>query len=184
MTTDLRERVASGATLAPSPQIGLPNLSTAEEFYSRGASETAVRKIRISLSGSYASPESVWFAAWVEDELDQLLRLAPGWDGHRAERVTEQAVATAVHIFFAITDRSSVLPQFFPLPDGGIQFEWHVGGQALEVEVDGAGGVYALAYSKTGGVTFEEELTLNDRDMVNAVRRIVRSLSDRVSGAR
>jgi hypothetical protein len=128
-----------------------------------------------------ASPQGTWLAAWLEDELNQLLKLSLAWDGHRASQITMEAVINAAYFFHAISDQSSILPQFFPLPDGGVQFEWHVGGAALEIEVDATGAAHALALTADGQVSFAADITLTDPDNLQSVRAIVRSLSDRVT---
>jgi hypothetical protein len=106
--------------------------------------------------GPDVDPFIQWLARKVEAELNRLVRLEEGWDGRRAREVTDEAVVSSVEALFALVgDHTWPAPQFFPLPDGGLQFEWHMGGAAVEVEVDSEGEAHALAESPDGSVLFE-----------------------------
>jgi len=114
---------------------------------------------------------------YVENELNRLVELPQGWDGRHAAQITNEAVQTTVDLLPAISDEQSVPPQFFPLPDGGIQFEWHVGGNDIEIEVDGGGEAHAVAVTADDNILFEGEIAIDQTRSLFAIRHLVRSWS-------
>jgi len=60
----------------------------------------------------------------------------------RGKPVTREAVYATARVLANLLDRHSQIPQFFPLPDGGIQVEWYADNQ-IEIDVDGSGEAYA-----------------------------------------
>lgn len=119
---------------------------------------------------------------YVERELNRLLELPLGWDGRHAARTTYEAVQTTVDVLPAISDEQSIPPQFFPLPDGGIQVEWHVAGAAIEIEIDGAGEAYAVALNADKKILFEQEVGAEEVKGLSVLRGLVGNLSARASG--
>ncbi|HEY0871691.1 MAG TPA: hypothetical protein VGD55_14930 [Acidothermaceae bacterium] len=87
-------------------------------------------------------------AAWLShatDTLNRLLALEQAWDGQRARPVTPAAVTGMIAILAVVMDDDLASPQIFPLPDGGLQAEWHAGGHDVEIEIEGDGAVYVIA---------------------------------------
>ncbi|MDX3528048.1 hypothetical protein P1P75_16795 [Streptomyces sp. ID05-39B] len=110
------------------------------------------------------------------DKINNLLALPEGWDGFRAGRVTVDAAIAMLHALLAVMDRGSLPPQFFPLPDGGLQAEWHVSGSSIEIEVSGDGrSGCALADGETEA---ESEFTFPlQRDQLAEFRKILSAFS-------
>lgn len=120
---------------------------------------------------------------WVdiaEVQLKELLALRRGWDGRWAAPVTVEAVETVIGVLEALMTETSLPPQFFPLADGGIQLEWHAGGDDIEVEVDGAGEAHVLAIDSTEQTVADGILTPDHRDRIDDVARFLGQISDRV----
>lgn len=99
-----------------------------------------------------------WFGARLAEELNRLLALPPRWDGDTADEVKAEAVAEAIRVLASVASVDTIAPQLFPLADGGIQIEWHVGGNDVEIEIDGSGSVYVLATRSTGDTVVDDEL--------------------------
>ncbi len=100
---------------------------------------------------------------WVDDllvQLSPLLQLRPGWDGDQARVTTEAAVDALIVVLSEVMDDELAQPDLFPLPDGGLQAEWHVADVDLEIEVDGAGECYVFARDAQGTVTLEGDVTV------------------------
>ncbi|MDA8045306.1 MAG: hypothetical protein M0Z30_08730 [Actinomycetota bacterium] len=72
---------------------------------------------------------------------------------------------------------ASVPPQFVPLPDGGVQAEWLVGGDSLEIEVSGEGEAFVFGVDADGGVAVEGD---PDAQVLGAAARRLSYLSERV----
>lgn len=97
--------------------------------------------------------------AWLDEvqrKLQELYDLPVGWDDRRALPATEQAVEGVVRILFAIMRPDSLTPHLVPLPDGGIQVEWHANGHDLEVEVEGDGDTGAWGQEPHGEILDEQ----------------------------
>lgn len=73
------------------------------------------------------------------EKINKLLALPRGWDSYRAEPITVEAAVAMLQILVCVMDRNSLPPQLFPLPDGGLQAEWHVSGSSVEIGVSGDG---------------------------------------------
>lgn len=100
---------------------------------------------------------------WVDDllvQLSPLLQLRAGWDGGRARVTTEAAVDALIVVLSEVLDDELAQPDLFPLPDGGLQAEWHVANVDLEIEVGGAGECYVFARNAQGTVTLEGDVTV------------------------
>ena len=182
MTLATRE-VTSGQTLRPMPPPRPPTLQTVEEFYSRMPAFRR-RSLTVQVIGPDGLPYRSRYAIYVEAQLNRLLELPKGWDGRHAKPTTEEALRTTVHLLFAISNEHSISPQFFPLSDGGIQFEWHVAGAAIEIEVEGSGEAYAVVLDESRKVVFEDEVTLEKTATLAALQKFVTDLSGRAAGIR
>jgi hypothetical protein len=178
MASILDYQTVSGATSYPLEGFVPTSVSDPNDYGS--ADDDGAREVEITLS---ARDRRIWLAEHARRELNELLRLRPRWDGHRARSITDEAVRSTVQTLFEIAEELSLPPQFFPLPDGGIQYEWHVGGQSVEVEV-GAGGIaHVLATDRDGEVLAEGQLG-SDGELIQSVGAIVRQLSFRAASAR
>lgn len=71
--------------------------------------------------------------------------LEKGWDGDRAFPLTDDACRMAIWLVVNVTSTEAPRPQLVPLADGGIQAEWHVFGNDLEVEISPTGDLSILA---------------------------------------
>jgi hypothetical protein len=113
----------------------------------------------VDASFAYAEPEPVpdRLAALLNSvarELVRLRELRPGWDGRQAQPITPRALYTTVRVLAAVLDELSEPPQFFPLPDGGIQIEWYADDE-IEIHVDADGKAYVLATTASGDTLVE-----------------------------
>jgi hypothetical protein len=123
-----------------------------------------------------------WFVQYIEAELNSLCALQEGWDGHRARPISDGAIVATIQVLGALMDQTSPPPQLFPLPDGGIQAEWHVAGNKIEIEIEGTGGAYLLADRSDGSVVAEGPATREDPDgAVASAREFLRALAARLA---
>lgn len=177
--------VAGGPTMRPTPPPYLPGLAAAEDFYRRDLGSPR-RQVRIQL---FRADGSIFHFAWVdciEHELNTLLLLEEGWDGRRAKGITGSALdsATAILVVLMASSEGLILPQLFPLPDGGIQIEWHADGDDIEIETDAVGEAHVLATTHTGDVAVEGILAPDlSSPAMRAVADLLKSLSARVAEA-
>ncbi len=164
----------SSLTYRPEPIPAQPTLGSAKEFLWIGAAEFAEPRLAIQILASGA-----W--RYVEQELNRLLALDPGWNGYRARRMVPEAVFAAVNALGQVINEQSLPPQFFPLPDGGVQFEWHVDGDALEAQLDPQGDGNALGVRANGDIFIEGDLTA---ERLWQMRDAVQKMSERVIAGR
>lgn len=83
-------------------------------------------------------------------QLRPLLQLDEGWDGAHARKVDQNAAVTSLWVIANLVSDIMVLPQVFPLPDGGIQLEWLIDGNGLEIDVAPAGEIGILGVDRDG----------------------------------
>lgn len=130
----------------------------------------------------YAEGEDLpgWFNDHLNLELNRLFALPPRWDGYTADEVTVEAVHEMVEVLFVAVGKTTVPPQFFPLPDGGLQAEWHIHGNDVEIEVDGTGSPSVLATRSTGDTVVDAEIraNVNDADL-RALAAFLNELAER-----
>lgn len=69
----------------------------------------------------------------VVQRINQVLTLAPGWDGGHACPVAFDAVTAAVEVLNEIQVEALPVPDVSPSIDGGLLFEWRRNGFELEV---------------------------------------------------
>jgi hypothetical protein len=173
---------ADSSTLSQRTTPTWPGLRAAEDFYFTGIGQPG-RQITIQVAGPNGSLRRTWLAAHMEDQVNGLLHLRAGWDGRRALPLTDAAINQAIALLFAVATDLSLPPQIFPLPDGGLQMEWHAG-QSIEIEVDGSGGAHVLVADDGGELVMNQDLTLGDDLWISRLRRAIEALSIRLTRAR
>ncbi len=173
---------ATGLTLAPTPKAGHATIATGACFPIAAPGQRA-RRMTISVAGveGWQRPPLVQY---IEAELNQLLELRAGWDGRRARPVTLAAVKSTVRVIDSLMNDGSAPPQLFPLPDGGVQIEWHVGGNSIEVEIDGGGEAHVLAQGSAGDIVAEGMIAPGEGGaQLLAARGFLQALSARLAHA-
>lgn len=137
-----RPGLSNGLTTLPQMDFGAqaPVLSDETIVHQR----ISYRRIIFSVPG-----RDIWnrpaFVVYLEHQLNQLGLLRRGWDGAGAAVVTDRALVEAGTILASVVGERTLLPQIFPLVDGGVQIEWHAGGDNVEVEVQGDGSIAIFA---------------------------------------
>lgn len=182
MTQLLDRPIAPGATLYPQAGRDRGDTQDAEDFYLQPDPSVPRRQIVIQLGTAQGNLR--WLADHVQTEVNSVLVLGHGWDGHRAKPITEEAAGSTIGLVFALCDDLSLPPQFFPLSDGGVQIEWHVGGEAVEVEIDPSGDAHALVTDSSGAVIVDSALEPADSESLLPVQAVVRRLSVRAASGK
>jgi hypothetical protein len=137
-----RPGLSNGLTTVPQIDFGAqaPVLSDEAIAYQR----IPYHRIILSVPG-----RNIWnrpaFVVYLEHQLNRLGLLRRGWDGAAAAAVTDRALVEAATILASVVGERTLLPQIFPLVDGGVQIEWHAGGDNIEVEVEGDGSIAIFA---------------------------------------
>ena len=78
--------------------------------------------------------EPTWLFPMLE-RLTHLSKLRENWDSYGAEPISQGSIALAVQLSSEIMTEDTPMPTIVPTTRGGIQFEWHLAGIDLEVEV-------------------------------------------------
>jgi hypothetical protein len=117
----------------------------------------------------------------LESALGRLLELAAlpgGWDSYGAAPVSPSArTAAAAMLLFAWQEgvvQQSGRPEIFPVPTGGLQFEWHGDNGEIEIEIAPNGSASSLIEWRNG--TFEESpegFAVKPADIVKLVKRVI-----------
>jgi hypothetical protein len=136
------------------------------------------RTVTIRVVGPDGSLHHDWLASHMETQLNELLRLDAGWDGGAADPVSMEAVKSIVAVIGQISSDS--VPFVFPLPDGGLQIEWHAGHESVEIEVDSEGTAHLLVTAPDGTILVNDELMPHGPVEPAIARRAVERLSSRL----
>jgi hypothetical protein len=81
---------------------------------------------------------------WLEpvaDAFGKVARLGSGWDTYGAAPLHRPTLLAALTFLAHHLDATSPAPAVVPLPDGGIQLEWHRAGVDVELTFDAGGAV-------------------------------------------
>lgn len=89
--------------------------------------------------------------------LDELMTLPPNWDSYGAQPIRRRNAIEALSLLAEVSCVSTPAPSVVPLPDGGIQLEWHSGGVDLEVSLPGSGPGH-VSWEDRAGSSWEAEL--------------------------
>lgn len=83
-------------------------------------------------------------------KINRLLRLESGWDGHRAKPPTPIAGMVLNGVLERLLFDDCATPQIAPLPDGGLEVDWLVGGNSVHVEASPEGEVFLDVHTASG----------------------------------
>jgi hypothetical protein len=186
-----RQPTPLGTTRQHDPPPELPDVDDAKQFYLYGRGTTGFSWVQHTSrlqQGYYAAPplpEGLGrLARTLVENLTPLRALRDGWDGRRAKAVTLEALYGTILVLATVLDEDSELPQFFPLPSGGIQFEWYAEDQ-IEIEVNRAGEAHVLATAANGDVLAEGVFDPQPpSELAGIVAQLVKNLSARVAAER
>lgn len=184
MTQLIDRPITAGSTLNSLTYPVVPDLQTADDFYERGADDASGREVTIRATGPAGSLRQTWLASYMESQINALRRLRPGWDGHRADPVSDEAVGSVVHLMSQFAGELSLPPMVFPTADGGLQLEWHADRESVEVEVDGTGDAHVLATDESGCIVLNTELAAGEVHGLAQAQQAVERLSMRLLRAR
>ncbi|HET6620272.1 MAG TPA: hypothetical protein VFG64_10050 [Dongiaceae bacterium] len=92
----------------------------------RGHSGFAVSSAALDQLGGY------WLGR-VTEEIISLTRLELGWDSYNAVPVDSSVAIYALEVLASIVTDTTPAGSIHPLPGGGLQVEWHRGGEDLEM---------------------------------------------------
>lgn len=121
------------------------------------ASTTPTRKpMRIRLPEGLSRDANISLTKSIQS-LSRLRQLESRWDDGSAEALTDDACEAAVRLLVSLAIPAPPTVQIFSLPDGGVQLEWHVGGNDVEIEVDSIGEVHVLISACDGSIVLNEE---------------------------
>ncbi len=164
----------------PLPRVPREARATESYLYPRRVRGATRGPLHIDYSGA-PDPRLRALFNHATQAINRVLELPDGWDGRRARRISPLAAESAVYVLAQLLDAHSAVPQVVPLPDGGLQLEWHAAGNSLEIEIDGEGTAYLLATDENGleVVDATETYPYHSPDLA-AARRFLAALSARV----
>lgn len=114
----------------------------------------------------YHYPE--WFRTSVKC-LWALSKLDADWDSYGSPPIEVNCLEIAAMFLDIVAQRFPPQPHIGPVPDGGVQVEWHYNGIDLEVEFSPGDSI--LFFMKDGHVVLEEDV-----DFANAISKTIRVL--------
>ena len=103
-------------------------------------------------------PQEHWWHA-VESRLQELIRLASGWDGYRGQPVSFSTAVFALGVLQSTCKSGTPTPSIVPGTVGDLQLEWHLANGDIELHVHAPNDVTAWRLM-AGTAPFEEEIPL------------------------
>jgi hypothetical protein len=85
-------------------------------------------------------PRPAWFMPVLRG-FANLATLTQGWDGSRANTIDRPTINRALAAIEQILPSQAPPPSVAPIPDSGLQIEWHRNGRDLEIEFSPDGSV-------------------------------------------
>jgi hypothetical protein len=118
--------------------------------------ESVVRRVVVLVGGTSltfeyrddGNPRPKWFRG-VLAGFAKLAALPGNWDGEGALPVDRQAINRALAAIERLLPASAEAPSIVPLPDSGLQIEWHRSGADLEIEFRPDGDIQFYYYEET-----------------------------------
>ncbi|MEX2151716.1 MAG: hypothetical protein WD825_00150 [Gemmatimonadaceae bacterium] len=95
-------------------------------------------------------PEPAWLYP-VLDRLQHLSKLVEGWDSYGGQPPTDKSIFGALAVISQVLKYESAAPPIVPLSEGGVQVEWHGGGEELEIRVGPNGEISAFRFDERAG---------------------------------
>lgn len=91
--------------------------------------------------------------------LEEIVSLPDNWDSYGASRITSEAQRSAVLLLAELIshdiDVFIASTEVYPVPTGGMQFEWTVMGRDVEFEIDPTGAAHVLLCSDEDEIYIE-----------------------------
>lgn len=115
------------------------------------------------------------------NKIEELKKLPDKWDGEHAKPVTLAATKNAIFIAYLVSGNYIKFAQFFPLPTGGVQIEWFINENELEIEIDENGTMFVVAVDNSDSTLFEHEFELSNIEIINKIRQEVKRLGQMLS---
>src|SRR5262249_32629833 len=70
------------------------------------------------------------------DEIRGFKNLNEGWNSHKAARISEMAIKSALEVVHALDRRHVPLPSAAPTPLGRVMLMWEIGDKELQLLID------------------------------------------------
>lgn len=139
-----------------------------------------VGQVSVRVIVSDPSGHLAWLAGSIERQFNDLLQLRAGWDGRKALPSTYAALLRATELLGSFGE-GLVPPQVFPLPDGGVQLEWHAA-SSVEIEVDRRGEAHVVVVDDSGEIVVNRELQRESAADLDGVQQFLSLIATRLLG--
>lgn len=97
----------------------------------------------------------------IGNKLNELIDLPVGWDGYKGKPVSSETAYAVADLLNMICLPNTPEPSFVPGSDGSVQFEWHVNGIDIEVDVIALDNIAAGLHELDSGL-IELATTIDD----------------------
>ena len=99
-------------------------------------------------------------------ELEDISKLAPGWDDEEAVAIDKDIVDSARTLINSLPRFIAPRPMIVPLSNGSLQLEWQRGEAVLELEFEDAQTLHYLKWKPSRQTEEEDLIDVNDVDKV------------------
>ncbi len=115
--------------------------------------------------------------AWFEPVVHRLRALAslpPNWDSYGARPIRSECAQEAIRLLLYALQPDDPMPAIVPVPQGGLQLEWHEAGVDVEVEIESPRCVHIAVEDKATGDVWERTVSDGATILAGIVARLRR----------
>jgi hypothetical protein len=116
-------------------------------------------------------PTPTWFMP-VLQRFANVATLIDGWDGSGAARIDRATINRALRAIEQLLPRDGPVPSIVPIPDSGLQIEWHRNHRDLEIEFSPSGAVDFYYFDENTGDEREGPVGPNFANVKDCLDRI------------
>ena len=116
-------------------------------------------------------PKPVWFMSVLQG-FASVATLRDGWDGSGAARIKSATINRALRTIEQLLPSDAPPPSIVPVPDSGLQLEWHRNQRDLEIEFSPRGEIEFYYFDENTGEEIERSVNGNFADLKKYLDRI------------
>lgn len=114
-------------------------------------------------------------APWIpslRQDIIKLTSLPQNWDSYDARKISVFKASTSLGVILALAGEDTPKPTVVPLPNGCLQYEWHINGVDLEIEFRSAFKANVFYENLLLGTEWEGELAYDFEKLAEFIGKL------------